>query len=131
MKELNMDVETRDKIIFGRYREKKYKYNNVIHFEGLTPGALKELLDNNFIHPEDTEGHSPTVQEIYDFMCQYHDYTCHGYVVGPDRPDYSVHIEGVSKEYQPGTPTECQHFLRLFSDADEIRVDGYTYCWYD
>lgn len=129
--EFNKDIETRDKIIYGRYREKKYKYGGTLHYEGLTVGTMKELMDQKFLDPEERQNSSPTVQEIYDFMCTYPGYTAHGYTVSADRDDYRVSVEGVMKPEQAATPEECQAFLRLFENADELRVEGYMYCWFD
>jgi len=45
MKELNHDIEARDKIIYGKYRPNKYKFGGVQKFSGMTFKTLTALLD--------------------------------------------------------------------------------------
>ena len=124
--ELNKDIEQRDKLIFGRYRPRKYQYGNAAHFDGLAPGTLAELISRGFIDPEGRVGSSPTAGEVCEFVNKYNGYTVHGYSTSSD----GVCVEGVDKACVAETPEECQEFLRLFGDATELSVNGFMYAWY-
>lgn len=129
MKELNKDIETRDKIIFGRYRPNKYRYGTA-WFRDMNVKTLRKLLEQNFIDPEETQNESPTVEQIYEFMRRHPEYTCHGYTVAADRADYRVSIEGVEKGSPAANPIEFKDFMDLFGGADEINYRT-NYCWFD
>lgn len=131
MIELNKDIKQRDTIIFGRYRDRKYQYGGVIHFEGLPVSSMAQLIREKFVDLNQTEGNSPTIDEMYNFAKKYKDYTFHGYVTAVDREDYGVYVEGIEKSYAPPTPEECQDLLRMFKNADELKIDGYVHVWYD
>ena len=122
--ELNKDIAERDKLIYGRYRPRKYAYGSVL-FNGLSVKALNELINQKFIDFRQTTGHSPTVKEMLGFAKRYSDYTFHGYTT-----EENICITGIDKECVAPTADECQDFLRLFRNADDLRVDGYMYASY-
>ena len=130
MKELNKDIETRDKIIFGKYREATYKHGGVREFEGMTRDTLKQLLDQDFADPDERQNLSPTIIEIYEFMAKYPEYTAHGYAVSNSRDDYRVSIDGVSKGRQSDSVKEYTDYMTLFRYCDEFNPRT-MYCWFD
>jgi len=130
MKELNINQELRDKIIF---KENLPKYmGGIAHFEHLGIWDLEELIKNNFIDLEDSQNNSPTAKEFYEFI-KNNGFTgdFHGYVVDKSRSDYRVTIEGIEVNSEIEIDTLIQ-FSNLFRDADEfICIANHLYCWYD
>lgn len=130
MKELNKDVRTRDRLIFGEYNEYAYG-GGVRHFEDLSLATLEKLVAQDFIDLDDQQNDCPTVQAILGFMRTYPDYTAHGYTVSIERGDYRVSLEGVAKDREADTPEELKGFIELFRFADDFCVEGEMYCWFD
>ena len=130
MKKLNKDVKRRDKIIFGSYEKSKYA-GGVRRYENLNLRTLKLLIAENFADPCEAQNCCPSIGEILKFMEKYPDYTAHGYVVGIDRSDYRVSIEGVYKPHPADSEVELIEFEELFKDADEMEMDIEMYCWFD
>ena len=129
--ELNKDIEARDKIIYGKYRPKKYGHGGTAHFEDMTAKTLGRLLRDKFADPEDAQNLAPTLQEFYDFLKTHKGYTVHGYTVSADRDDYRVSIEGLYKPVPASTPEEYQDFINFNKYADELQVQNYMYSWFD
>jgi len=131
MKELNRDIETRDKLIYRKYRPNFYTQGGGIrHFTDLDAKTLQELVDMNFADPEDKQNDSPTLGEILEFLKKYPAYTAHGYSVSAERPDYRVSIEGVEKGIPSESVQEFQDYMALFRNADEFS-NTTMYCWFD
>ena len=129
--ELNKDIATRDKLIFGKYRPNIYEHNGGIqYYEEMSLATLRLLLDKKFIDPEERQNLAPSVQEIYDFMLKYPQYKAHGYAVSDKRDDYRVSIEGVIKGKKTDSPQEFQEFRELFKYADEFNPNT-MYVWFD
>lgn len=129
-KELNRDIETRDKLIFGRYRPSKYKFGGTCHFDDLDVDNLEKLIEQNFIDLQGKHNLAPTVEEIYAFMKKYPQYTAHGYTVSADRQDYRVSLEGVEKGVPSDSVDEFKDYMELFRHADEMNV-GTMYCRFE
>ena len=130
MRNLNKDIETRDKIIYGKYKPSRYKFGGTQSFRGMMVDTLKTLIDQNFADPEECQNDSPTISEFYDFMERYPEYTAHGYTVSDTRDDYRVSIEGVEKGSPASIYDELQDYMALFAGADEF--NEYTmWCWFD
>lgn len=130
MKELNKDVRTRNKLIFGEYNEYAYG-GGVRHFENLSLATLEKLVAQGFINLDDQQNDCTTVQAIPGFMRTYPDYTAHGYTVSIDRRDYRVSLEEVAKDREADTPEELKGFIELFRFADDLCVEGEIYCRFD
>lgn len=130
MKELNKDIVSRDKIIFGKYRPNKYKFGGIQKFEGMDVKTLKTLIDNNFADPEDRQNLAPSIQEIYDFMEMYPKYTAHGYAVSDQRDDYRVSIEGVEKGEPSESVKEFTDYMAVFRYSDCFSYET-MYCWFN
>lgn len=130
MKNLNTDVVTRDKMIFGSYDKSKYS-GGVRHFENLSLETLKRLLEKNFADRAEHHNAAPTIAEILDFMTKYSGYTAHGYAVEVERGDYRVSLEGVYKDRAADSEEELDEFNLIFGNADDFSDSGQMYCWFD
>lgn len=98
---------------------------------GLTLAKLETLVKENFIDLEEQQNDAPCVGDILLFMKANPRFTCHGYVVSPERDDYRVSIEGVDLNGKP-TKKESKDFIALFRHADEFKCDETgCHCWYD
>lgn len=121
--ELNNDIETRDKIILGRFRPNKYKFNNVCPFSNMDATILGQLIEQHFIDPEEWANKTCTVSDIYEFLKDYPDYTVHGYM----KLDGGIIIEGVEKGRPVASTEEFQRYMNLFKSS--ARLDTTTmYC---
>lgn len=80
---LNEDVNSRDIILFGEEFNSEEYLGGIRHFDRLTLGDLKKLIENKFIELEECQNDSPTTEEILQFIEKYPDYTAHGYAVSP------------------------------------------------
>ena len=125
--EYNKDIETRDRIIFGKYQPEEY-HGGIRRFSELDAEVLEKLIEEKFIDPEDCQNLSPTAWEFFNFMKQYPWWMAHGYVVELKRPDYRMTIEGIETEMEPHDPEELCEYSKLCGDADDFQT---TYCWYD
>lgn len=61
MKELNKDILTRDKMIFGKYRPNTYKFGGIRKFDNLDVETLGKLLEMNFADPEERQNLAPSI----------------------------------------------------------------------
>jgi hypothetical protein len=105
--------------------------DDVIYFEMMTAQTLRQLIDEKFADPEVSQHDAPSIEDICKFLEENEGFTAHGYLVGIDRDDYRVSIEGV--EFQGIYSTAAlKAFIQLFRFADELEVDDqYLRCWYD
>ena len=94
--EYNMDIKTRDTIIFGSYNPDAYR-GGVMDFEGMEVSTLKKLVDMRYADPEEAQNDSPTIEEFIRWMETYDGYVVNGYVVTDKRSDYRVSIESIEK----------------------------------
>ena len=128
---MNKDFNKRDEILFGVYNKDAYKYGGIRHFKNLDVDALKHLLDEGFIDPEEAQNDSPTTMEFYEFISAHPNFTAHGYAVSPDRDDYRITLEGIECYESCDTKT-IRDFIELCRFADELSVnDGCMYAWWD
>jgi hypothetical protein len=85
-------------ILENRIPAQQYGYPNtgdLRHFGGLTVAQAKELL--TLLPPaqaDDQQNYSPSFKEFVELGEQYPEMTFHGYVVGPERSDERITIEG-------------------------------------
>jgi hypothetical protein len=124
----NQDQERRDKLVNAKYENFDKSY---AHYSDVSVDTLKILLDEKFANPADVQNSAPTIQEFYDFMVKHPEYKAHGYVIGLERSDYRVSVEGLS-----GVPKNIESrldFFRKFRHADDLNEyrDGSVSCWYD
>lgn len=129
-RELNKDVSTRDKLIFGKYSPNRYKFGGIQKFENLDVETLGKLIDQNFAEPENRKNLAPSIGEIYDFMLRYPKYKAHGYAVSIDRDDYSISIEGVEKGEPAESVYEFSDYMAVFRYSDVFYHET-MYCWFE
>lgn len=100
-------------------------------FGAINIAQLNMLLDEKFIDPNECQNESPSTMEFKEFMEKYPEVTAHGYIIGLDRSDYRVTIEGL--EYDGDVSMEMmEDFISNFRNADDfICNSGYLFCWYD
>lgn len=100
-------------------------------FQKMNLNQLNMLLEEKFIDPEECQNESPSTMGFKEFMEKYPDVTAHGYIIGLDRSDYRVTIEGL--EYVGDTTKEMLFdFMDMFRHADEFSCsESCLYCWYD
>lgn len=129
---MNMDITTRDTIIFGECDKSKYS-GGCRRFKGIDVETLNELIDFDFLDPDECQNSSPTTEEFIIFMEQYDGYTAHGYTIIDSRGDYRVTIEGIEKSSDDCISyDELIDFVDTFRFADELTVEKFVlYCWYD
>lgn len=113
---MKFDIAARDKIIYKRYRESKYRFGNIAAFKDMTARTLGQLILYEYI--EDT----PLVRSVYEFMKQYPDYTCHGYTTQD-----SVVIEGVEKGMSASSPEEFKTYMSTFGNFERFN-ESTMYC---
>ena len=126
--EYNMDIKTRDEIIFGSYNPDAY-WGGVRDFEGMEVSTLKKLVDMRYADPEEAQNDSPTIEEFIRWMETYDGYVVNGYVVTDKRSDYRVSIESIEKIGIIENKDELVDFVNAFRYADEFDTEGYA--WWD
>lgn len=129
-KELNQDIETRDKMIYGKYRPNKYKFGNICYFKEMPLKVLSWLFEQNYIDPNCSKGKAPTSEQILDFLSYYPEYSAHGFTVNIDDENYGVYIEGVEKGETSSSVEEFKDFMSLFSACDSFN-EKTMYCWFE
>lgn len=131
----NMDVERRDELVFkGKADPYDIKYFNALDVQ-----TLAELLDANFADPEMTQNESPSIAEFYAFMVHCAEkypentVTAHGYVIGTEREDYRVSIEGLECRDPEDKISKdlLVEFLTLCKNADELEYKKTLRSWWD
>lgn len=128
--DFNPDIETRDKIIFGKYEPQKYM-GGCRHFENMDIDTLQILIDKGFADPEDAQNYSPTIEELIEFAEQYGDaYTFDGYTVIDTRSDYRVSIEAIARKTPITDKNELLAFVNFARGADDWDPEG-GYAWWD
>ncbi len=127
---LNKDIETRDKLIFGKFKRNRYKFNDYISFEKLNLETFKALVDMNYINLNTNYNLAPMVYEIYDFLQKYPKYTIHGYVTSDESEDYGIYINGVEKGEPSESLQEFTDYMAVFRYNDEFEYET-MYCWFD
>jgi len=99
-------------------------------FEALTLEQLETLVKEDFVALTDTKKHKPTVNSFLELMKKYPDVEAHGYVIGADREDYRLIIEGL---VFLGKVEEnlAIDFKKLCKKADDLRVEkNELYSWW-
>lgn len=127
--EYNMDIKTRDELIFGEYAPEKYG-GGVRDFNNMSVNLLKKLVDMRFADPDEAQNDSPTIQEFIDYMEDKNCYVVNGYVVTDNRGDYRVSVESIEKIGGFEDKEELIEFVDRFHNADEFDIKN-GYAWWD
>jgi hypothetical protein len=105
--------------------------NGYGHFHNLSAAQAETLVEERFLDPEETQNASPPARTFVDFMKRFPSVTCHGYVIGPDREDYRVSVEGIASD-GPISDEMRREVRRLFGAADEFVLEtDRLFVWYD
>jgi hypothetical protein len=121
------------------YSGKKFNVNSdCARFSGMSLECLKELIENGFADPNETQNDSPDIASYVEFLEQHSKYsklTLHGYIITPTRSDVRVSVEGLEGELGQD---DLPDFAILFRYADEFSIDTPEHfgqftvrCWYD
>ena len=124
----NMDIKTRDEIIFGDYEPQKY-FGGVRRFENMTRDKLQKLVDMGFANPDGAQNCSPTIESFLEFTEDKPDYVFHGYAVSDTRNDYCVSIDAIEYIGKIDDLDTLKSFVQFARYADEFNPDGYA--WWD
>ena len=135
----NIDYKRRDALIFGDICQPEEKWVGGIKQFSISPSVLKQLIEERFIDPEDSQNDSPTAREFSEFFDNASDpdeWRAHGYAVSHDREDYRISIEGCVAEWwlreADSHQADMIAFANLFRLADEFELTTTkAYCWYD
>ena len=127
-----VNVNQRDRILFGEdYDPRKY-LGGIRRFSGLDYKRLKELFRLDVIDPDDRQNDAPNSAAFLEFLHDHAWFTAEGYAVSPERNDYRVSLEGVDCDGD-FSPEDLVDFVMTFRFADEFSVDTEEglHCWYD
>ena len=128
MIDFNMDIKTRDTIIFGDYEPDKY-LGGTRDFKGMNVETLKKMVEMKFADPDEAQNGSPRIEEFIDFMESNEGYKVDGYVVTDQRADYRVSVEAIEKDGKIDTMEDLEAFIDFARCADEFDKSGYA--WWD
>ena len=121
----------RDKIIFGAERDWNTASGGILHFDGLYIEALEKLVEKKLIHLDGAQNSSPRVRDFANFLKKYPKAYAHGYVVRKERSDTRVSLEGIGCHPEHVTEQMKKEFTALCKRADEFRVSGALFAWWD
>lgn len=113
---LNRNHIRRDEIL-GTTASRNY-YDGLKPFTGLGVEKLRQLMEEQFIHPAARQGRSPPAAHFLRFMQRWPQVVAHGYAVSRRRKDYRVTIVGI----------ECDLSSVPASDADKLREEFRLFC---
>lgn len=136
-KALNKDVNRRDELIFGAYEPDKY--SGGIRYFNCDVNLLRQLVEEKFADPSETQNNSPSIQDMLDTFSDIADDTnveFGGYAVSPDRDDYRVTIESVDVFVPKENENELSMLVETLRYADEFSMDptgdGFIiHAWWD
>lgn len=130
----NLDYKRRDELIFGDACPPEEQWAGGIRRFSISPSTLKQLLEERFINPEDSQNDSPTAREFsefFQFVSDPEEWRANGYAVSHDREDYRVSIEGCESNCNLSSD-DLIAFTKLFRSADEFELEpNRAYCWFD
>lgn len=88
------------------------------YFDGVSAETLATLVEEGFADPDSTQNSSPTIREFLAYMQAHPKVTAHGYIVGWERSDARVSVEGLHSNTTD--PEEQIEFLEWNQGADEL-----------
>ncbi|MEM6989787.1 MAG: HEAT repeat domain-containing protein [Myxococcota bacterium] len=84
----------------------------ILRFDDLDGARLEQLLDEGFIDPAARQNDAPSTVEVFDLMQAFPSVKASGYAVVLGRPDYRVHVDGLT----------CDLAVAPHSDRAELRA---------
>ena len=122
---LNRDIQTRDTIIFGSYKESRYGMGG-----GYAPRfhasrqRIIELMNKGFIDPKEAQNDSPTTQEFLDMTDGLDDTVVfEGYTISDTRGDYRVTIDTLEIDIPSDDAGLISFMVEQTRHADEFDLD--------
>lgn len=115
------------------------KRNRILGFETrldtfgvtFTLAQLQALRRAKLLDMNQTQNDSPTVADLVQFMEEHPGVVGHGYVIGVDRPDCRVSLEGLEFKGTVTIPL-ISDFIKLCQGADELDVTEFSLrSWWD
>ncbi len=132
--DLNKNWGRRDSLL--EWKQYKFIKDNsymggIKSFTNLDIKTLETLINEHFVYLDECQNSSPTIKEFFDFMSKYPQVKAHGYVVGPNRSDYRLSIEGLVCNNNI-TKKLLIDFSNYCHQADAFEVgENYLYSWWD
>ena len=130
---LNKDIKRRDELIFGDYDPLEYSGNSggVRKFNGISVQTLKQLLEENFIDPDDDQNGSPSIMKMLKFSVKWNNkYVFGGYAVEIWRADYRVSLDSIWREdLENLTEDEQEAFIDFVGEVDELDKENMSAWW--
>lgn len=124
----NMDIKTRDELIFGDYDPNKYQ-GGCRAFDDMSVEVLEKLVEMKFAYEEQHFSCcSPDISEFIDFMKENNGYVVEGYAITNERSNYGVYIDSIRKVTPITNLDDAKTFSR-FHYADDYDVTGFA-MWY-
>jgi len=97
--------------------------------DDLDATMLATLIEAKFIDPYERQNASPTVWEIFRFLCRHPQVSAGGYAISPDRPDYRMSIDSIyGGEVNAEMRAEAETFCR---EAEGVEMDSRFECFWD
>lgn len=124
----------KDNLVFGGEYQPRLRSGGIEYYEGLTPAGMALLIERGYADPQMRQNAAPSIGEINAFCSKHPGFTMFGYVVGPERPDCRVSVEGVCGKPGCLNSAGVSEFSRLFGHADQFDLGGDGrpyYAWFD
>ena len=129
---MNMDQDTRDAIIAPFTTDGMGTPDRTyVRYEGLTPEALKELVDQGFADRGEAQNDAPELGSLLDYALENKSITFSGYTIGKPRNDYRVTVDKIVLSDKSDKDATIRFALR-FHSADELSDhNGALSAWWD
>jgi hypothetical protein len=90
-----------------------------LRFAELELATLETLLAERFIHPEARQNDAPRTIDFLRMMKQHPEIEATGYAVVRTRPDYRIHLDGISCDLSKVPAERRDAVKRLFDQLAE------------
>lgn len=133
-KALGTAWQIRDQILALYYTEPWSGHTGTTRaYRNAPVSVMEHLVTLDFLDPEDKQNEAPTAQEFIDFMTEYPEIKCHGYVTHWDRHDNRITIEGLEGALRDCDKGTLQAFEEFCKDADSLKVPvkNGLFAWWD
>lgn len=119
---MNKDYNRREEIMLGA------PYNRDDYFAGCKRfvcglDKMKQLLEEGFIDPNESQNDSPTTKEFIEYAEDFDNVMFECYAISPDRDDYRITIEGINLIIPDADYDKIATAIALFRYADEFSFD--------
>lgn len=123
------DAARRDSLVgVGLSPDGSRYLGDIAWFDELDAQGLAALIEGRFIDPYDRQNASPTVWQIFRFLCGHPQVRAAGYVVSLDRPDYRTSIETI---YAANIDAALRADAQTFCVDAETVFEEHLECFWD